>query len=190
MFNKLLEERKEIFNKIDTSFDETFNSVVNKVSRSVKAGGNVYFAGNGGSAAEAQHMSAEYLATLNHKNFRKGIKAFALTTDTSFITAWTNDFGYDEVFSRQIETFGKENDIFYAYSTSGNSANIIKAIEAANLLKMIVIGFTGNEGGMMKDICSDCFIVPSSKTTLIQEVHTALGHEICFQVEKEIFFSE
>ena len=98
MFDKSLKKREELLQIIGTSFNETFNNVVNSVSESIKKGNHLYFAGNGGSAAEAQHMSAEYLATLNHNNFRKGVKALALTTDTSFITAWTNDFGYDDVF--------------------------------------------------------------------------------------------
>ena len=190
MFDKSLKEREELLQIIGSSFNETFDNVVNSVSESVKRGNHLYFAGNGGSAAEAQHMSAEYLATLNHKNFRKGIKALALTTDTSFITAWTNDFGYEDVFSRQLETFAEEGDIFFAYSTSGNSKNILRAIEVAKSLHVFVVGFTGNNGGLMKEICNECFIVPSQKTTLIQEVHNILGHELCFNIEKRVFFND
>lgn len=190
MFSDDLILRKELLELIGTSFDNILEEAVYKIKETILSGNCLFFAGNGGSAAEAQHMSAEYLATLNHKNFRRGFKSIALTTDTSFITAWTNDFGYEKVFRRQIEILGAENDTFFAYSTSGTSKNIISAIECAREKNIKVLGFSGNDGGKMKEICDLCFIVPSSKTALIQELHTMLGHEICKRVEKEIVFSE
>ena len=188
-FSDNLKKRENLIRKINTDFDRLFDTSVELVSNSLKNDGMLFFAGNGGSAAESQHMSAEYIATLSHHNFRPGIKSMALTVDSSFITAWTNDFGYKEVFKRQIETLTKEGDIFFAYSTSGNSENIISALESTKERKVISIGFSGNDGGKMSELCDICFIVPDNNTALIQEIHSALGHEICSAVEKELFFS-
>ena len=188
MFYDQLKKRINLINDIDSQFDKTFESCVSVIIESIENGGCLFFAGNGGSAAEAQHMSAEYIATLDHRNFRPGIKSLALTTDTSFLTAWTNDFGFEEIFSRQLETLGKDKDIFFAYSTSGNSENIIKALKVAKKIGITSIGFTGNDGGLMKELCNECFIVPSGKTALIQEIHTMIGHELCANIEKGIYF--
>ena len=187
MFSKALKKRTELHSKIGSEFNESFDLSVKRVSNSIVKGGTLFFAGNGGSAAESQHMSAEYIATLDHNNFRPGMRSISLTTDTSFITAWTNDFGYEEVFKRQLETLGKKGDIFFAYSTSGNSVNIIKALESSKEKNIISIGFTGNDGGRMLDLCDISFVVPERNTALIQEVHSILGHEICLGVEREIF---
>lgn len=186
MLSELLKSRQILLSTIGTTFDSTFKKVVLCISNKVENNNMLFFAGNGGSAAEAQHMSAEYLATLDHQNYRPGIKALALTVDTSFITAWTNDFSYEDVYLRQLKTLASEGDIFFAYSTSGNSQNILKAIEYANKNGIITIGFTGNKGGKMAAICDICFTVPSVSTALIQEVHTMLGHEICGAVENSL----
>lgn len=188
-FSDNLKKREKLIKKIGTNFDKKFDSAVTSVANSIRNGGMLFFAGNGGSAAESQHMSAEYIATLSHHNFRPGIKSMALTVDSSFITAWTNDFGYKEVFKRQIETLTEEGDIFFAYSTSGNSENIVCALESAKEKKVVSLGFSGNDGGKMSELCDICFIVPDNNTALIQEIHSALGHEICSAVEKELFFS-
>ena len=190
MFSEALNKRKELHSEIGSSFDEIFKEAVIRVTESIQNEGTLFFAGNGGSAAESQHMSAEYIATLDHNKFRPGIKSIALTVDTSFMTAWTNDFGYEEVFKRQLETLCTKGDVFFAYSTSGNSLNILKALESAKEKEVITIGFSGNDGGKMKDICDICFVVPHMNTALIQEVHSILGHEICSSVEKSLFFSD
>ena len=190
MFSEALNKRKELHSEIGSSFDEIFKEAVIRVTESIQNEGTLFFAGNGGSAAESQHMSAEYIATLDHNKFRPGIKSIALTVDTSFMTAWTNDFGYEEVFKRQLETLSTKGDVFFAYSTSGNSMNILKALESAKEKAVITIGFSGNDGGKMKDICDICFVVPHMNTALIQEVHSILGHEICSSVEKSLFFSD
>ena len=190
MFSEALNKRKELHSEIGSSFNEIFKEAVIRVTESIKNEGTLFFAGNGGSAAESQHMSAEYIATLDHNKFRPGIKSIALTVDTSFMTAWTNDFGYEEVFKRQLETLSSKGDVFFAYSTSGNSMNILKALESAKEKEVITIGFSGNDGGKMKDICDICFVVPHMNTALIQEVHSILGHEICSSVEKSLFFSD
>jgi len=186
MFSATLSLRQNLLVQIGQSFDTDFLKAVKFVVKSIKTNNTLFFAGNGGSAAEAQHMSAEYLATLDHRNFRPGIKALALTVDTSFITAWTNDFGYEDVYLRQLRTLATKGDVFFAYSTSGQSQNIIRAVEYAKKNDIYTIGFTGNDGGLLGSLCDTSFIVPSKSTSLIQEVHTMLGHEICGAVEKEI----
>lgn len=190
MFSEALNKRKELHSEIGSSFDEIFKEAVVRVTESIQNEGTLFFAGNGGSAAESQHMSAEYIATLDHNKFRPGIKSIALTVDTSFMTAWTNDFGYEEVFKRQLETLSTKGDVFFAYSTSGNSMNILKALESAKEKEVITVGFSGNDGGKMKNLCDICFVVPHMNTALIQEVHSILGHEICSSVEKSLFFSD
>ena len=190
MFSEALNKRKELHSEIGSSFNDIFEEAVIRVTESIQNEGTLFFAGNGGSAAESQHMSAEYIATLDHNKFRPGIKSIALTVDTSFMTAWTNDFGYEEVFKRQLETLSSKGDVFFAYSTSGNSMNILKALESAKEKEVITIGFSGNDGGKMKNICDICFVVPHMNTALIQEVHSILGHEICSSVEKSLFFSD
>ena len=172
MFSKSLNMRIALLQKIGTKFDLQIKRTADLIVASVKNDGTLFFAGNGGSAAEAQHMSAEYLATLDHRNFRPGIRSVALTTDTSFLTAWTNDF---------------VDDIFLAYSTSGNSHNICKGITTAKEKGLKIIGFSGNDGGVMGSLCDVCFIVPSTRTAQIQEVHTMLGHELCALVEQKVF---
>ena len=186
MFYKKLRSRIELLEKIGDNFDQMIEYASNVILESLNNEGTLFFAGNGGSAAEAQHMSAEYLATLDHRNFRPGMRSIALTTDSSFLTAWTNDFGYEELFARQLDTLGRKGDVFMAYSTSGNSNNICKGITKAKEKGLMVIGFSGNEGGEMRSLCDLCFIVPSSKTEYIQEVHTMIGHELCAIVEKKV----
>lgn len=184
MASSIFQSRAELLEKIGSSFDESLMDAVTLVVDSVNKEGVLYFVGNGGSAAEAQHMSAEYIATLDRKNFRNGIRSHALTVDTSFLTAWTNDFGYDEVFSRQLETLGRYGDVLFAYSTSGSSKNVVRCGEVAKLLGIRVIGFTGEKEGDLSSLSDVCFRVPSNKTALIQEIHTMLGHSICAEVER------
>ena len=147
------------------------------------------FCGNGGSAAECQHMSAEYCATLDHKWPRPGIASISLTTDSSFLTAWTNDFGYEDIFSRQVETLGKKGDLLFCYSTSGNSENVINAAKIAKRNEILVIGFTGNHRvTKLEKYCDEVFKSPSKETPIIQEFHSLVGHEICSEVENKLFF--
>ena len=179
-FDELMELLK-LLNTSDTM--QTVNRVAKLTSDAFEKGGKLFLCGNGGSAAEAQHMAAEYVATLDHRNFRDGLPALALTVDTSFLTAWTNDFGYDEVFARQLSVFGNSGDILFAYSTSGNSKNVIKACDHAVGNGIKVVGFSGNGGGELMKIADICFTVPSTNTARIQEIHTLIGHTLCGQVE-------
>ena len=184
---KRLETRISLINSSIEHIKESVEIIGSIIHKSISNNGKIMFCGNGGSAAESQHMAAEYCATLNHKNFRSGIAAISLTVDTSFITAWSNDFGYLEVFSRQIETIGNKGDILICYSTSGTSKNIIKAATMAKTLGIKVILFTGdNKDIEIKDHCDFIFHAPSLNTAFIQEIHTIVGHEVCLSVENRI----
>ena len=142
-------------------------------------------AGNGGSAADAQHIAAELVGRYGFD--RPSIPSLALTTDTSNLTAIGNDYGYDYVFSRQLEGMGQEGDIFIGISTSGNSVNIIKAFESAKKKNIITIALTGRDGGVMAEIADIALVVPSHSTPRIQESHILIGHILCDIIEKEIF---
>ena len=166
-------------------FEDIIQIFSKKIFNTLDNGNKLLFCGNGGSAAESQHMAAEYCATLNHHNPRKGFKAMALSVDTSFITAWSNDFGFDGIFARQIETLGEENDLLICYSTSGSSKNILEAALEAKRKKITVLSFTGNsKSNKLAEISSSSFQAPSSKTAFIQELHTIVGHEVCLAVEQ------
>ena len=144
-------------------------------------------AGNGGSAADAEHIAAEFVSRFAFD--RPGLSAIALTTDTSILTAIGNDYGYEKLFARQIQAIGGQNDVFIGYSTSGNSTNIVNALVEAKKLGLVTIGLTGKCEGQMNDFC-DCLLdVPSKETAKIQEGHLIIGHIICGVVKKLIFKS-
>ena len=152
---------------------------------SLQNGGKILLAGNGGSAADAQHIAGEFVSRFAFD--RPGLPAIALTTDTSILTAIGNDYGYEKQFSRQVQALGNKGDIFIAYSTSGKSPNILMALKEAKTKGMICIGLTGNRGGPMQMLCDYLLEVPSANTPKIQEGHLVLGHIICGLVESAIF---
>ena len=149
------------------------------------ADGKVLFCGNGGSAADAQHISAELSG--RYKLDRRPLFAEALHVNTSYMTAVANDYSYDEVYSRMVEAAGRKGDVLVAISTSGNSSNVIKAVEKARSIGMKVVGMTGANGGKMKDLCDHLLNAPSSNTPRIQECHILMGHIICELTEKGLF---
>ena len=151
----------------------------------LQTGNKLLFAGNGGSAADCQHMAGEYVSRFLID--RNGLPAIALTTDTSIITAIGNDYGYEMVFSRQIEAVGKKGDLLFVYSTSGNSQNILNAVETAKRMEISVVGMTGLNRGKMDTMCDFIFKTPSMHTPQIQEGHLIAGHAICALVEKQFF---
>lgn len=194
MASQLIETINAEFGKTITLLQEMAGDaiicrqIVEAVELSVSAlkGGNkILFAGNGGSAADAQHWAGELVSRFYFD--RPGLPAISLTTDTSILTAIGNDYGYDYVFARQIEALGQAGDVFFAISTSGNSKNVVRAIEAAHLKGVKVVGFTGQGGGAMASLCDICFRVPSTETPRIQEGHESLGHMICALIEQEVF---
>ncbi len=150
----------------------------------LKSGGKVLFCGNGGSAADAQHLSAELSGRYQFN--RRALAGVALTTDTSALTAIANDFGYETVFSRQVEALGKPGDVLYAISTSGNSPNVLRAIETARAFGMKTIAVTSANGGKMKGVCNVLLNVPATRANHVQELHIAVGHMICGLTEKEL----
>lgn len=152
---------------------------------SLRAGRKILFAGNGGSAADAQHWAGELVSRFYYD--RPGLPAIALTTDTSILTAIGNDYGYDYTFARQIEALGQDGDVFVAISTSGRSKNILRALDACEAKGVRVIGFTGAGGGDMVDRCEVCFRIPSSETPRIQEGHEFIGHLLCGLIEAQMF---
>lgn len=150
----------------------------------LQSGGKILFAGNGGSAADAQHWAGELVSRFYYD--RPGLPAIALTTDTSILTAIGNDYGYDYVFARQVEALGRAGDVLVAISTSGNSPNVLRAAGAAKRLGMRVIGFTGRDGGQLAPLADLCFRMPSDETPRIQEGHEFVGHVLCALVEAQM----
>ena len=156
--------------------------VVTIMARAMAAGGVLLVCGNGGSAADAQHIAAELTGRFFRD--RKPLPALALHGNTSSLTAIGNDYGYDQVFAREVGAHGRQGDVLLAISTSGNSANILRAIEVARKKEMIVIGLTGEDGGKMRDLCDVCLCVASTSTPRIQECHILIGHTICEFLER------
>lgn len=152
---------------------------------SLRAGGKLLFAGNGGSAADAQHWAGELVSRFYYD--RPGLPAIALTTDTSILTAIGNDYGYDYTFARQVEALGRPGDVLVLISTSGNSPNVVRAAEAARARDVKVIGFTGQGGGKLAPMSDICFRIPSNETPRIQEGHEFIGHLLCALIEAEMF---
>ncbi|MBI2028440.1 MAG: SIS domain-containing protein [Candidatus Levybacteria bacterium] len=150
------------------------------------SGGKVLLCGNGGSAADCQHMATEFVNALDKNFFRPTMPAFALTTDSSVMTSFSNDFGFDGVFERQVQGLGKPNDLLIGISTSGNSKNVIRAINAANSIKMHTLALTGNNGQLQK-IADVVISIPSNNTQYIQEAHLTIEHILCELVEHYLF---
>lgn len=167
---------------LDAALLEQIQTVSEKVADVFKAGGRVYFCGNGGSAADAQHLAAEFTGRFYHD--REPLPAEALHCNTSFLTAVANDYSYDQIYERAIKAQGRKGDVLFGISTSGNSKNILLAQIEAQKRGITVISFTGATGGKMKDCCDYLFNVPSTDTPRIQEVHILIGHTICQLVEE------
>ena len=188
-------DRQKIINQIRESADVKNTMIVASVEDIEKAaemmvaavqnGNKILWCGNGGSAADAQHMAAELMGGLRSHD-RPAIQSIALTTDTSFITAWSNDTDYESIFSRQIEGLGSTGDILMAISTSGNSRNVVKAVESCNDKGITVIVLTGKTGGVLKDMGDVTISIPSDDTQRIQEGHLLAEHILCEMVEKSV----
>ncbi len=173
--NKMLE---------DEHFLTLCDDVSGKITSCLGNGLKLLVAGNGGSAADAQHFVAEVVG--RYKKERKGYPAIALTTDTSILTAVGNDYSFDAIFSRQVEALGKEGDVFVGISTSGNSKNIIEAVKEAKRQKLTTVCLLGNDGGVVKEMCDYALVVPSDNTPRIQEVHITLIHSICEKIDQQL----
>lgn len=163
------------------------NRAIHQLLTTIKNGGKILLCGNGGSAADAQHIAAEMVIRLTSSNDRPAIAALALTTDTSILTAGANDYGFEFVFSRQIEALGKREDTLIAISTSGNSNNVIEAVNMAHEKGLYVIGLLGGDGGKLKKLVDLPLVIPSKTTARIQECHIMIGHILCDILERELF---
>jgi D-sedoheptulose 7-phosphate isomerase len=169
----------------DATFCRAIADIAEITATALGNGHKLLLAGNGGSAADAQHIAGELLSRLNYD--RAPAAALALTTDSSVLTAIGNDYGYDRVFERQIFGLGRPEDVFIAISTSGRSPNILRAIDAARRIGLTVVGFTGRSGGEMASRCDLCLHAPSDSTPIIQQIHITAGHIVCGLVEKRLF---
>lgn len=175
--------KREIFSKCT----EQILNAVEVISNAFKNGKKLLLCGNGGSAADSQHIATEFVIRLNPKIKRPGLPAIAITTDSSNLTAGGNDIGFENTFARTVEALGNQGDVLIGISTSGNSENVIRAIKTAKEKGMIVIGFLGRDGGRMKELCDIAIIVPSNNTQRIQEGHITIGHIISELVELELY---
>lgn len=182
-FSKQLDQNISVFSNLKT-IEESVVSASGLINNAIKSGGKLMLCGNGGSAADSQHIAAELVGRFIKD--RRPLPAIALSTDTSAITCISNDYGYEYIFSRQVESLGNEADVLLAISTSGNSNNIVEAIKTAKQKKLKVIGLLGKDGGVIKEMCDIPIIVPSDVTARIQEVHIFLGHFFCFMLEKSL----
>jgi D-sedoheptulose 7-phosphate isomerase len=168
-----------------TQLEDVVQRATDTVTGALKAGNKIMFCGNGGSAADAQPLAAELVG--RYQSDRAALAALALTVDTSALTAIANDYSFDEVFARQLRGLGRAGDVLIGISTSGNSKNVLRAIEAAREIGVATIGLTGQSGGQMRQLCDICICVPSGRTSHIQEMHIAIGHVICGEVERRLF---
>jgi len=167
------------------SMTDTIVTAADWITQALRGGNKLLFFGNGGSAADSQHIAAEFIGRFERE--RRALPAIALTTDTSILTALTNDYSGEIVFARQVEALGKPGDLAIAYSTSGNSPNVLAGIRAARTAGLQVIGFTGEGGGQMAELCDLTLRVPSRRTSRIQEAHITISHAICEAVDSALF---
>jgi D-sedoheptulose 7-phosphate isomerase len=182
-FQQNLDEHRAVFARLE-SLSEPVARAAGLMVNTLSAGRKLMLCGNGGSAADAQHLAAEF--TGRFINDRKPLAAMALSTDTSALTCISNDYSFDEVFSRQVLGLGIAGDCLLAISTSGNSKNVLRAVAAARGLDMRVIGLLGRDGGQLAGLCDVAIIVPSATTARIQEAHIMIGHTLCGMVEESL----
>ncbi len=169
----------------DASFRNVLVAMAEATTASLRAGGKLLIAGNGGSAADAQHIAGELVGRLMYD--RAPLAAVALTADASVLTATANDYGYDAIFERQVLGLGRRGDVFLGISTSGNSGNVVRALGAARAHGIATLGFTGAGGGRMRDFCDLLFAAPSPKTAVVQQLHITAAHIFCALVEEALF---
>lgn len=169
----------------DASLVHSIHEVADECIAAYRRGNRILLAGNGGSAADAQHIAAELVS--RYAFDRPGLASIAFTTDTSMLTAIGNDYGYEQIFRRQLEANGAQGDVFIGISTSGNSPNVLAALQRAQELGIVAVGLTGQDGTQMQSLCDYCLKVPSLSTPRIQESHIMLGHVICGLVEEALF---
>jgi len=183
IISESIEVKKQLLD--DTKILEDINTCVEVIVQALKNGNKILLCGNGGSAADAQHLAAEFSGRFYHD--RKALPAEALHVNTSYLTAVANDYSFDVVYARLLDGIGVQGDVLIGISTSGNSTNIVNALQVANTKGIYTIGFTGRSGGKMKDYCDTLIPVPSNDTPRIQECHILIGHVICQLAEQKYF---
>jgi D-sedoheptulose 7-phosphate isomerase len=179
-----LRELADLALKVGESLGEELDAAQALVRQTVARGGTLFFCGNGGSAADAQHLATEYV--VRYMRNRRAYPAVALTTDTSLLTAAANDFGFDHVFARQVEALARPEDLLIIHSTSGNSANVLRAAEAARAKGVKVVAFAARDGGQLRALADVSVIIPTTRTDRAQELHMCIEHLICELVEREL----
>jgi D-sedoheptulose 7-phosphate isomerase len=179
-----LNEHRRVFEATALMLARPFVETLDILDRAVRSGGKLLLFGNGGSAADAQHIAAELI--VRYQADRAAISAIALTTDTSTLTACGNDMGFDALFERQIEALGRKGDAAVAISTSGNSANVLRGLDRARAMGLKTVGLTGGTGGKMRSACDAVIVVPSTVTARIQELHGLIGHMLCKALEQRL----
>jgi D-sedoheptulose 7-phosphate isomerase len=182
-FRAGLRELAEVANAVESRMDDLAQAL-ELVRATVRAGGTLFFCGNGGSAADAQHMATEYV--VRYMRARRAYPAIALTTDTSLLTAAGNDFSFDEIFARQVEALVGPDDLLIIHSTSGNSPNVLRAAEEARRKGAKVLAFSARDGGKLRALADHSVVVPTTRTDRAQELHLCLEHLICDYVEREL----
>jgi len=177
-------EHHDVARRSEAALSDNFAEIVRACTKSIRDGGKLLFFGNGGSAADAQHLATEL--TIRYKRNRSAIAAIALTTDTSALTAAGNDFGFEQIFARQIEALGKPGDVAVAISTSGKSPNVIAALKQARAMRLVTVALSGAKGGDLPGLADHLLLVPSATTARIQEMHITLGQMLCGALEIEL----
>jgi len=186
LFDEALREHKKVIDGLETFYPD-IEAIASQISETLERGNKIMLCGNGGSAADAQHIATEFIVRFRGDFNRRSLPVIALTTDTSLLTACANDYGFDEVFKRQIEGLGNEGDLLIGISTSGNSPNVYKAIEYANEQNIQTVLLTGRDGGTIAGIAQYSIIIPHKDTARIQEAHITIGHILCRLTEELIF---
>jgi len=187
LIKNILQESCDVKQKVinDDRLLKIIQDVTTACIYALKNGNKLLFAGNGGSASDSQHIAAELVGRFEKD--RNALPALALTTNSSQLTAISNDYGYDNVFQRQVQALAKSGDVFFGLSTSGNSKNVVNAVEQCKQLNVISVAMTGESGGKLQALSDYCINVPSGNTARIQEVHITIGHIICLAIEESIF---
>ena len=177
-------ELAELAQTVSDLFDAQIQTLAVEITSVLEGGGRLFFCGNGGSAADAQHLAAEYVVRFTRQ--RKALSAVALTTDTSVLTAAANDFGFESVFSRQLEALARPGDLLFLHSTSGESENLIRAADSARKLRVHTVAFLAKGGGRLAGRVEKAFVIPTQSTARAQELHLTLGHILCDLVEERL----
>lgn len=174
----------ETIESVRNILTEQIITIANVMAQSLSNGGSIFWCGNGGSAADSQHLAAELVGRF--KNNRRALRSIALTTDSSVLTCIANDYSYDDIFARQVEALGRPGDLLIGISTSGNSENVLRALKTAKEFNLVTVALLGKGGGSVKDLADHALVIPSDSTARIQEAHILIGHIFCELIEQEL----